>query len=66
MEKKSVKKEAKVEKVENVEKIDKKTLTAELHKMGIKTYRKKSTDESFVKRGDVKKVLAAIEKKSKK
>ena len=39
---------------------NKKILTAELHKLGIKTYRKKSTAETFVKRGEVKKVLARL------
>lgn len=42
----------------------KKELTAELHKLGIKTYRKKSTAETFVKRGDVKKVLARLTKEA--
>ena len=35
-----------------------KKLTADLHKLGIKTYRKKSTGKVFVKREDVKKILA--------
>ena len=33
-------------------------LKRELHKMGIKTYRNKKTQASYVKRSDVKKVLA--------
>jgi len=40
--------------------MNKKQLTAELHKMGIKTYRKKSTGESFAKRTDIKKALAGL------
>ena len=34
-------------------KISKKELTAELHNLGIKTYRKKSTGEVFVKEKDM-------------
>jgi len=37
-----------------------KELTAELHKLGVKTYRKKSTGETFVKRSDLKKILANL------
>ena len=55
--------EKKAEKTVKAEKA-KKELTAELHKLGIKTYRKKSTAETFVKRGDVKKVLASLTKKA--
>jgi len=33
-------------------------LKSELHKLGIKTYRNKKTNASYVKRGDVKKILA--------
>jgi len=52
-----------VEKAKKVKKVkmDKKILTAELHRLGIKTYRKKSTGESFVKKSDVSKVLAKLE-----
>ena len=39
-------------------KISKKELTAELHNLGIKTYRKKSTGEVFVKEKDIKTALA--------
>lgn len=33
--------------------MDKKTLTANLHRLGVKTYRKKSTGQSFVKCTDI-------------
>lgn len=36
-----------------------KSLTSELHKLGIKTYRKKSTNKVFVKRKDVRSAFAA-------
>ena len=43
-----------------------KELTAELRKLGVKTYRKKSTGEVFVKRSEVKKVLAQLVSAAKK
>ena len=40
-----------------------KELTADLHSLGVKTYRKKSTGETFVKKNEVKKVLDLLEAK---
>jgi len=37
-------------------------LKTELHKLGIRTYKHKATGEVFVKKGDVKKVLAKVAK----
>ena len=42
--------------------ITKAELKKELKVLGIKTYRKKDTKESFVRKGDVKKVLAKLDK----
>ena len=44
--------------MKKINKISKKELTAELHNLGIKTYRKKSTGEIFVKEKDIKTALA--------
>ena len=42
--------------------ITKAALKKELKALGIKTYKKKDGKESFVRKGDVKKVLAKLEK----
>lgn len=45
-------------------KISKAALKKELKALGIKTFKNTKTEESFVRKGDVKKVLASLEKKA--
>ena len=42
--------------------ISKASLKKELKALGLKTYKKKGGKESFVRKGDIKKVLANLEK----
>jgi len=42
--------------------ITKAALKKELKALGLKTYKKKDGRESFVRKGDIKKVLANLEK----
>ncbi len=47
------------------QKVTKASLKADLHKMGIKTYRNTKTKESFVKRSEVVAALEILDKKAK-